>query len=281
MPELPEVETVCRVMRHALQDKRIAHVEVVADTIVFGALAPKAIEKALLGRAVRAVGRRGKFFWLELDGKGPTVFGHLGMSGWVREVGKEGTRLHGHGRAPFDDEQGRPRFLKLYIQTRGGAGIVFTDPRRLGRVWLGPSPEEDKRVKRLGRDAFDDLPTERELLELFGRRRISIKAVLLDQGVLAGIGNWIADEVLYQSKLAPTRSAASLTPSEVKALRRAIRAVLARAVKVGADHHRFPKTWLFEHRWGGTRGAEQIAGQRIVRETVAGRTTAWVPTRQK
>jgi formamidopyrimidine-DNA glycosylase len=57
--------------------------------------------------------------------------------------------------------------------------------------------------------------------------------------------------------------------------------VLAHAVKVGADHHRFPKSWLFEHRWGGTRGVEQIAGQPIVREEVGGRTTAWVPTRQK
>ena len=104
---------------------------------------------------------------------------------------------------------------------------------------------------------------------------------MLDQGALAGIGNWIADEVLYQARIAPKRSAASLTTVEVAALRRSIRSVLAHAVKVGADHHRFPKSWLFEHRWGGTRGAEQIAGQPIVREEVGGRTTAWVPTRQK
>ncbi|HET9957818.1 MAG TPA: hypothetical protein VFQ61_25145 [Polyangiaceae bacterium] len=68
---------------------------------------------------------------------------------------------------------------------------------------------------------------------------------------------------------------------EVAALRRAIVSVLARAVKVGADYKKFPKTWLFEHRWGGRRGSEQIAGQRIVREEVGGRTTAWVPPRQK
>jgi formamidopyrimidine-DNA glycosylase len=133
----------------------------------------------------------------------------------------------------------------------------------------------------LGRDAFDDLPSEKELLALFGRRRIPIKAVLLDQSVLAGIGNWIADEVLYQARLAPKRSAASLTAAEVAALRRAIRSVLARAIKVSADHERFPKSWLFKHRWGGKRGAAQIAGQPIVREEVGGRTTAWVPSRQR
>lgn len=281
MPELPEVETVCRVIRHALVGKRITQVEVVRDTIVFGRFTPKAIEEALLGREVRSVGRRGKVFWLELAGKGDTVFGHLGMSGWVREVGVEGTRLHGHGKAPFDDEHGKPRFMKLGLLARSGRGIVLTDPRRLGRVWLGPSPEKEPRVQRLGRDAFDDLPSTQELLAMFGRRRIPVKAVLLDQSALAGIGNWIADEVLYQARIAPKRSAASLKPVEVAALRRAIVAVLARAVKVGADYKRFPKTWLFEHRWGGSRGTQEIRGQAIVREEVGGRTTAWVPTRQK
>lgn len=281
MPELPEVETVCRVMREALVGKRIARVEVVRDAIVFSGLAPDTIERALLHRKVEEVGRHGKFFWLTLDGKGPTVFGHLGMSGWIRAVGKQGTRLQGHGDAPFDDEKGRPRFLKLGIYARDGSGIVHTDPRRLGRVWLGASPETEPRLKRLGPDAFDELPSAGELRALFARRRIPIKAVLLDQGALAGIGNWIADEVLYQARIAPKRSAASLTPTEIAALRRAIRAVLAHAVKVGAEHQRFPKSWLFEHRWGGARGARQVAGQLIVREEVGGRTTAWVPTRQK
>jgi formamidopyrimidine-DNA glycosylase len=281
MPELPEVETVCRLMRDALQGKRITHIEVIPDAIVFGRAAPAAIEKALLRRTVRGVGRRGKFFWLTLDGAGPTLFGHLGMSGWIRAVGKDGTRLHGHGDAPFDDAQGRPRFLKLRIETRDGSGIAFTDPRRLGRIWLGVDPEQEPRVRRLGRDAFEDLPSQDELVALFGRRRIPIKALLLDQSALAGIGNWIADEVLYQARIAPKRSAASLTTSEVASLRRAIRAVLARAVKVGADYKRFPKSWLFAHRWGGSRGADRVGGELIVREEVGGRTTAWVPTRQK
>lgn len=68
---------------------------------------------------------------------------------------------------------------------------------------------------------------------------------------------------------------------ELATLRRAIRRVLALAVEVGADHRRFPTSWLFEHRRGGARGAERIAGQRIMREEVGGRTTAWVPSRQK
>jgi formamidopyrimidine-DNA glycosylase len=281
MPELPEVETVCRVMRRALQGKRIASVEVVRDPIVFSGHAPAAIEKALADRKVTKIGRRGKFFWLELNGEGPTVFGHLGMTGWIREVGAEGTRLMGHGDAPFDDETGRPRFLRLLVRTAEGRGIAFTDARRFGRIWLSPSPETDRRLKRLGPDALDELPPVDWLAEKFGRRKIPIKAVLLDQGVISGVGNWIADEVLYQAKISPKRRASSLTRAEITTLRRVILHVLSLAVEVGSDHRQFPKRWLFEHRWGGTRGADRIGKHAIKREVVGGRTTAWVPTVQR
>lgn len=279
MPELAEVETVCRVMRDVLVGKRITRVEVIADSLVFES-SRRNIEDALAGRTVRAIGRRGKTFWIELAGPGPTVYGHLGMSGWIREVGRDTTRLQAHGDAPLDDEHGRPRFLKLLLEARGRA-IAFTDPRRLGRIWLGRDPAEEKRVQRLGRDAFDDLPSTTELAALFARRKIPIKALLLDQGALAGLGNWLADEVLYQARIAPRRLASSLDAREVSALRRAIRSVVGHAVKVGADSERYPRTWLFTHRWGGSRGSQQINGQAIRREEVGGRTTAWVPAVQK
>lgn len=280
MPELAEVETVCRVMRKVLVGKRIARVEVVPDKLVFQASRAN-VEDALVGRTVRAIGRRGKTFWIEMSGPGPTVYGHLGMTGWIREHGTEGVRLQGHGDAPFDDEHGRPRFLKLWVEVAGGAAIAFTDGRRLGRIWLGERPAEEPRIQRLGRDAHDDLPSARELAALFARRRVPIKAVLLGQDTLAGLGNWLVDEVLYQSRISPKRPAASLSAREVAALRRAIRAVVTKAVAVGADSARFPRTWLFEHRWGGARGSQQINGHRIVREEVGGRTSAWVPAVQK
>lgn len=279
MPELAEVETVCRLMRRILVGKRIKRVEVTADTLVFQA-SRKNIEDALVGRTVRSIGRRGKTFWIELSGPGPTVYAHLGMTGWIREVGTEGVRLQGHGDAPFDDETGRPRFLKLRIEA-GGKAVAFTDARRIGRIWLGPEPADEPRVKRLGRDAYTDLPKAAELAAVFARRRIPIKALLLAQNVLAGLGNWLVDEVLYQSRISPKRAASSLDKREVAALRRAIASVVKKAVDVGADHAKFPRTWLFEHRWGGGRGSQQIGGHRILREEVGGRTTAWVPALQK
>jgi formamidopyrimidine-DNA glycosylase len=268
-------------MHRVLVGQRIASVDVVRDPLVFSGHAPRAIEAALSGRTVRDVGRRGKYFWLVLDGVGPVVYGHLGMSGWVREIGAEGTRLHSHGDTPFDDEAGRPRFLRLAIHAASGGGVAFTDGRRLGRIWLGEVPQREPRVRRLGPDAFEALPKLDELFERLHARKPAIKAVLLDQAVLSGIGNWIADEVLYQSRIAPARPASSLSRIEVGALRRAIQSVLRHAVRVGADHRRFPSSWLFEHRWGGRHGSTRVGGQRIERATIGGRTTAWVPSRQR
>ena len=281
MPELPEVESVCRLMRRVIGGRRIDRVEVVPDEIVLSGNPPEAVEAALKGRTVTGVGRRGKFWWLTLDGDGPTVFGHLGMSGWIRELGTDGKRLHSHGAAPLTDAEGRPRFMKLMVQAEDGGAVAFTDSRRFARLWLGESPETDKQVRRLGPDAYDELPPVEELVAMLKRRKAPIKAVLLDQTAFAGIGNWIADEVLYRAEIAPKRLAASLDAQEVAALRKAIRDVLAHAVKVDADYTHFPEEWLFHHRWGGGRGADRFNGQEIVRETVAGRTTAWVPERQK
>ncbi len=270
MPELPEVETVRRLMQCVLVGERIARVEVARDPLVFSGYSPPAIQAALVGRTVREVGRHGKYFWLLLDGDGPVLYGHLGMSGWVRELGAEGTRLHSQGDAAFDDPTGRPRFLRLAIDTAAGKAVAFTDGRRLGRIWLGEDPSRERRIKRLGPDAFEALPRLDELCERLRKRKPAIKAVLLDQSVLSGIGNWIADEVLYQSRIAPARPASSLSREEVMALRRAIASVLRHAVRVGADHERFPRSWLFEHRWGGGRGATHVAGRRIERRIVGG-----------
>lgn len=284
MPELPEVETVRRLLRRALQGQPIRTVEIEPDEIVLSGFPPEAFQEALVGRAVTEVGRRGKFFWLEFS-EPPFVYGHLGMAGWVREVPPPGTikdkefRLREHGEAPLYDETGRPRFQKIAIATDVGR-IAMTDSRRFARLWINGPPSEDARVKKLGRDALDDLPSGAELVAILRKRKAPLKAVLLDQGLFAGIGNWIADEVLYRARLAPARLAASLVGEEVTALRKAIVDVLRLACEVEADYERFPEDWLFHHRWGGTKGVEFIDGLPIVRETIGGRTTAWVPARQ-
>lgn len=280
MPELPEVESVRRLMERVLVGRKIQRAEVAPDEIVLGGAPPEAVVTALEGRKVSAVGRKGKYWWIELDQK-PVVFGHLGMSGWIREQGGEAIRLHSHGDAPLDDGEGEPRFLKLRLTTDEGRRIVFTDGRRLARLWLGESPEADPRVAKLGPDAYESLPSPPDLHVTLVRRKAPIKALLLDQAILSGIGNWIADEVLYHARIAPHRPANTLSAEETTALHQAIQSVLHHAVECDADYTRFPENWMFHQRWGGSRGSDRVEGYEIVRETVGGRTTAWVPEVQK
>lgn len=280
MPELPEVESVRRLMERVLGGQRIVKAEVPPDEIVLSGFPADEVRKAVLGRTVTGVGRKGKFWWVELDER-PWLFGHLGMSGWIRELGGKETRLKEHGNAPLVDEEGKPRFLKLLLEGEGGGRIAFTDGRRLGRLWLGDNPETDRRVAQLGPDAFLELPPIAEFARVILKRKAPIKAVLLDQAVYSGIGNWIADEVLYAARIAPARIAQSLAGEEVEALHTAIRQILRFAVEVDADYERFPADWMFHVRWGGGKGAQTIGGRQIMRETVGGRTTAWVPEVQK
>lgn len=280
MPELPEVEVVRQTFARVLKGKKIVKAEVLPDEIMMFGVEPEVIREAIEGRKVTDVGRHGKYWWLEFDEK-PWLYGHLGMSGWVRELGAPTIRLREHGKMPFDDQEGRPRFLKMLLEAEDGNRVAFTDGRRLGRLWLSSDPKTDKRMEKLGRDVYTDLPSDKELIATLQKRKAPIKALLLDQKLFAGIGNWIADEVLYHSHIAPKRLGNDLSEKEVKALRSAIVKVVAKAVEVGADKEKFPKEWLFHHRWEGSRGAEFIDGKPIVRETVGGRTTAWVPKLQK
>jgi formamidopyrimidine-DNA glycosylase len=280
MPELPEVETVRRTLSRVLLGKCIAQAEVVRDDIMMFGVEPDAIRKAIEGRKVTGVGRHGKYWWLEFDEK-PWLYGHLGMAGWVRELGAPTIRLREHGKAPMEDAAGRPKFLKLLLEAEDGSRVAFTDGRRLGRLWLSSDPATDKRMEKLGRDVFNDLPTAKELHAILSKRKAPIKALLLDQKLFAGVGNWIADEVLYWARISPKRLGNELSPSKVKNLREAMVKVVGKAVEVGADKEQFPRDWLFHYRWDGAKGHEFIDGKPIVRETVGGRTTAWVPKIQK
>jgi formamidopyrimidine-DNA glycosylase len=265
MPELPEVETARKLATRALAGRRIVGVATVEDPIVYSGVTPRRLAAALRGRRVRAVGRKGKHLWLELDRRPWPAF-HFGMSGSFRVYGEDAER---------------PRYWKLELLTNDGARLALRDPRRLGRIRLLRDPAREPPISVLGFDVLDEMPALRELRALLARRKAPIKAVLLDQGLFAGVGNWIADEVLFQARINPHRPASSLDPSEVARLRRHLGAIVGLAVKVLARKQEFPRGWLFHRRWGRDRGAQTVRAERIVHETIAGRTAAWVPSRQR
>jgi formamidopyrimidine-DNA glycosylase len=174
-----------------------------------------------------------------------------------------------------------PRFTKLRLRFDDGSELAFTNARRLGRLRLREDPETEPPLSRLGFDPLLDLPGPRTFQRLLARRQARIKGVLLDQSFAAGVGNWIADEVLYQAGIDPRRRADDLDEAEVRRLRSKLDHVVKRAVAVDADKTRFPRTWLFHRRWGKNAEARTARGESIEHVVVAGRTTAWVPAVQR
>ncbi|HUP38467.1 MAG TPA: DNA-formamidopyrimidine glycosylase family protein [Candidatus Limnocylindria bacterium] len=288
MPELPEVEAARRAAHRVAAGRRIVEAHVADDPIVFEGVAPARFRRALVGRRVKAVQRRGKHLWLELDRR-PWPCLHFGMTGGIHVTranpgGAAGraVRLVSDGRVNRPDWP--PRFTKLHLRFAGGGELALADGRRLGRIRLRRDPPSEPPISALGFDAWRALPTPARFHAMLRDRSAPIKAVLLDQSFAAGIGNWIADEVLYQAGVAPKRRASSLSVAEARRLRAKIRSVIGGAVRAGSDGDRFPRWWLFHRRWGHRRGgpsATTVRGEHIRHETVGGRTTAWVPSAQR
>jgi formamidopyrimidine-DNA glycosylase len=279
MPELPEVEAARVMARRVAVGRRIVGVWCADDRIVFDRVAPARVKRALLGRRVLGVHRHGKHLWFELDHR-PWPCLHFGMTGGFHVPGRKSVKLKSSGeRAPVPGWP--PRFAKLGLTFDDGGELVFADARRLGRVRLRHDPPAEPPISLLGFDALVGIPTARAFAELMRRRSAPIKAVLLDQSVAAGVGNWIADEVLYQAGVDPRRPASSLSDAELGRLRARIRSVVATAVRYNSDSDRFPRRWLFHDRWGKRALAMTSRGQPIRYATIGGRTTAWVPTVQR
>jgi formamidopyrimidine-DNA glycosylase len=278
VPELPEVEHARRVVERVGVGMRIVAARCADDPIVLADGSTRT-EEALTGRRVGAARRRGKWLWLELD-RGPHPLFHLGMTGSFRARGEAPLVLQTGPHAIGDEWP--PRFAKVTLELEGERGadeLVFTNTRRLGRVLLREEPEREPPIAELGFDPLLDLPSEVTFRALLASRRGTLKGLLLDQSFAAGVGNWVADEVLYQARLDPRRTIDALTPAEVRRLRSTLRDVVCLAVDVDADASRYPPGWLFHHRWEDGRRTHR--GEPIERITVAGRTTAWVPSRQK
>jgi formamidopyrimidine-DNA glycosylase len=280
MPELPDVEMARRLAERVARGRRIVDVEVAPDPLVYEGVTPRRIRQALVGRRVLGVGRHGKHFWLELDRPPWPVF-HFGMTGGLYAPRQPRVHLVSEGGASSDDAW-PPRFTKLVVTVEAGGQLAWADARRLGRIRLRQNPPTEPPVSRLGFDALEGLPSVRALARLLAQRAAPVKAVLLDQAFAAGVGNWIADEVLYQGGIAPRRPARSLSLAEVRRLRAALRRVVTIAVRREGDGDRFPRTWLFHVRWGRRRKDPRTRrGEPIRYVTIGGRTTAWVPGRQR
>ena len=265
MPELAEVETWRRLAEDHVAGKRIAKVHAFKDEIVFDNTTHTRFARTLKDRQIDAVLRKGKHLWMTLD-KQPFPYFHFGMSGSFHV---------------YRNEQQRPTYLKTELIMDDGTRLGYRNVRRIGKVRLHEDPTAVPPISKLGPDPYLELPSNQWFIEFLGKRKAPIKAVLLDQKFAAGVGNWIADEVLYQAKIHPAKKANVLSDAEIKTIRTKIRSIIKKAVDVSADAERFPSNWLFHHRWGKNAEARTAKGEAITFETIGGRTTAYVPAIQK
>lgn len=215
MPELPEVEYVARQLRGELVGRRIERVEVSWARIVAG-MAPEELAARVAGQMVTGIGRRGKYLLIALAG-GETLIVHRRMSGNLTL-------------APADAADA---YVRAAFELDDGRWLLYSDPRKFGRITVAAEAELPRVFAALGPEPLDDEAfTEAALAARLAGTKRPIKAALLDQGIVAGLGNIYADEALFRARIHPLRPADSLTPSEIAALREAIQAVLL----VGIEH---------------------------------------------
>ncbi|CAA7407547.1 unnamed protein product [Spirodela intermedia] len=277
MPELPEVEAARRAVEEHCVGKKIRRAMVADDPKVVDGVAPGDFEASLTGKTILFALRKGKNLWFRLDSP-PFPSFQFGMTGAIHIKGVQVTK---YKRSVVSAEDEWPsKYSKVFLELDDGLELSFTDKRRFARVRLLQNPESSPPISELGPDAFLEPMKLNEFIESLSSKKVSIKALLLDQSYIAGIGNWIADEVLYQARIHPLQMAASLTRDKCEELLKCIKEVLEKAVEVGADSSRFPSDWVFHSR-DKKPGEAFVDGKKIEFISAAGRTTAYVPELQK
>jgi formamidopyrimidine-DNA glycosylase len=269
MPELAEVDYIRKQWNPGLSH----HIEEVAihdKKRIFRGIDPKQFAKALTGATLERSEARGKqmlFVAKKRGEKTETWLGlHLGMTGNLSVE-------------PADYAAGKHDHLVL---RQANHALVFHDPRMFGRVLFAESSEAPKWWARLPPELLSTDFRLKDLGAFLKRRaRAPIKAVLLMQERFPGIGNWMADEILWRAGIHPAQPAGSLDCPEAKMLYREIRWVCRESLRIiGKDYSDPPDSWLFNHRWqkGGTCPR---TGAKLQHATIGGRTTCWSPGRQK
>lgn len=215
MPELPEIETVKRTLAPLLIGRRIMQVELLRGEVIKHP-APQEFAAALAGRCIESLGRRGKYLLLKLD-NGATLAAHLRMTGRFLCAPPE------HPRQPH---------THVVLHLDNGMELRFSDVRRFGCLWLIAADEEDDftGMSRLGAEPLTEDFSADYLQQKLGKRKVAIKNGILDQHVIAGLGNIYADETLFRCGVHPLRLCNSLSNAEWQRLAEIIPDVLLASI---------------------------------------------------
>jgi len=267
MPELPEVETIRRTLAEHVTDLKIEEIKLIWSSAVCG-WQDQSFKALVTGRRIQTIDRRGKYLLIRLD-EDLTLIAHMRMTGRLNYY-RETQEPEKHTHVVFRLEQGE---------------VHFSDVRKFGRIQAIPTPLciSGSSLSKLGPEPLEIEFTPEVLKERFGKKKLSVKAALLDQHVLAGLGNIYVDESLFQAGISPVRGVDTLTKAEISKLHRAIQNVLQAGIDAQGTSFRDYRDangekGSFErelHVYG--RGGEpcKICGQTLERIRLAGRTTVY------
>ena len=282
MPELPEVETVARGLRRSILGRRIVSVALGKTDFIDD---PVALEQHLPGRQIEAVERYGKFMLLRLStaaggGRSPTngdalqasLLVHLGMTGMI---------------APSPAAQPREKHTHVCLLLDDGRELRYTDARRFGRIAYLTAKSLAEELLGFGADPLQ--VSGEEFVSRVRGRRARIKALLLDQSVLRGVGNIYADESLWKAKIHPARLGEHLNEQEARTLRRVLQEILRKAIAMRGssisdflDAEGEPGEYQRHHRAYGREGKECYRCKSAIRRgIVAGRSSYFCPKCQR
>jgi formamidopyrimidine-DNA glycosylase len=277
MPELPEVETLARGLQRELAGRRVLSVELWKTDFMDN---PAEIERELPGTRIKRVERYGKFMLLRLQRSAQTE-GELQESALLVHLGMTGTMV------PKRASEPRAKHTHLVARLDDGRELRYIDPRRFGRIALLGGEKLREELQRFGDDPL--LISSEEFVQRIRGRRARIKAMLLDQGVLRGVGNIYADESLWRAKIHPARLGARLTREEIESLHRALQQILEKAILLRGssisdflDAEGEPGEYQLHHKAYGREGKACYRCKTLIRRiVVAGRSSFFCPNCQK
>lgn len=265
MPELPEVETIRRTLSEHVTDIKIEEITLIWPSAVCG-WEDKAFEDLVTGRRIKTIDRRGKYLMILLD-EDLTLIAHMRMTGRLNY---------------YPDHQEPEKHTHVVFRLERGE-LHFSDVRKFGRIQAIPTSLciSGSSLSKLGPEPLEEEFTPEVLKERFGKKKLSVKAALLDQHVLAGLGNIYVDESLFQAGISPVRGVDTLTEEEISKLHQAIQKVLQAGIDAQGTSFRDYRDangekGSFEQAlqvYGRGGKPCQICGQTLERIRIAGRTT--------
>ena len=261
MPELPEVESFRKYIEKTSLNRRIEAIKLGSPSMLFSTT-PKLLRQKLEGNRFISTHRHGKFLFVNLKNGGGLML-HFGMTGDLVFIKR--------------NEADAPSKFALHFHFEEGSDLYFTDARKLGKIQWVPDVDEFIKTRKYGIDALKI--TESEFVEKILNKKVAIKTALMDQKVVAGVGNEFSDEILFQSKIHPATIANKLSPTHVKRIYREMLVILKEAVRYNADREKLAHYFFLGNRKGGLE-CPRCKGETEF-QTIGGRSSYFCPACQK